>query len=215
MNNVDGRLGPIGPWEALAATTGKPAVAHKSADPDTIFDLAVIAARDKTPMTLQTITGGANTLVANHAYALLGGTGTGAARRYVLGIHPLNTDARIQLYNPWGETVDLPLESVAADNLTVWSVKDNAVFSGAKTGATLADTTTSQPTSLESEPTGAVSASSRRERPSPTQQGTDRTVLANAVAVTSAPPLPPHEDAKADENGVVWVTEVKIVYVTA
>ena len=80
MNNQNGALGPIGPWEALSVITGHPSRSHDGISADDLFKMAQKAASDRTPMVFQTLDR-TTTLVANHAFSVLGASGSGGDRK--------------------------------------------------------------------------------------------------------------------------------------
>jgi hypothetical protein len=80
MNNQNGALGPIGPWQTLSIITGFPSRSLDGINADGLFEAAQKAASDHTPMILQTL-GETKSLVANHAFAVLGASGSGGDRK--------------------------------------------------------------------------------------------------------------------------------------
>lgn len=111
-----------------------------------------------------------------------------------------STDCRVTLYNPWGSYVTASVDSLVPETLYLWYLTNYDAFSGESGGGQTDDgpkTSENVQPAPQPEPT-----SSRRWGGGGGRGGR-----------TTAAPQP--TQVEANEDDVVWVTEVVTVYVNA
>jgi len=133
---------------------------------------------------------------------------------------------RIELYNPWGSKVDVPLDVAMRELYALWSLKTYDTFAGSSNNAQPAPAPAPAPSSngtgqktvtkQEDQPTSTQERQQQgqttvsRRRPRPTSDGNI------SISNANVKPVPKVESPKVEENVVVvTVEEVVTVYVTA